>query len=165
MEDLSLFTDSQFFDYEVFAKDVFDDKNNENIDDFLKSISLVEPEMTNESVDTPQESVDVIEKVLEQLADMIEERPELKEDKKRKNTAASARFRIKKKQKQQEMDQKITRLNEDIARFNNEIKKLEIENKILKELVFEKSQSQNVDVKDTLHNFLQNSRLDFQYTI
>lgn len=65
--------------------------------------------------------------------------PEINEvDKKRRNTAASARFRIKKKLKEKQMEDKINELEEVINNFEGKIHQLETENKVLKSLIIEK---------------------------
>lgn len=58
--------------------------------------------------------------------------------KRRRSTAASARFRIKKKLKEKEMEEKIESLEELIKNFEGKIKTLELENKLLKNLIIEK---------------------------
>lgn len=175
MDDLSLFTNTDFFDYDVFARDVLDMPtkldNGENIEEFLKTISNVEPETifnSGNNVTEPQVKQEFIQPSL--LVSPVGV-PEVKEVKKQRNTAASARFRIKKKQRQQEMELKIVKLNEDISNFNNHIKRLEIENKILKNLVFEKSETVKSEgvasssAKTNIPKLLQKSNIDFQYTI
>ena len=59
-------------------------------------------------------------------------------DKRRRNTAASARFRIKKKMKEKQMEDKISNLNQSIKQFENKIQQLEVENRILRTLIIEK---------------------------
>lgn len=59
-------------------------------------------------------------------------------DKRRRNTAASARFRIKKKLKEREMEAKIEQLDDMIKRFELKIGELEMENRLLKNLIIEK---------------------------
>ena len=59
-------------------------------------------------------------------------------DKRRRNTAASARFRIKKKMKEKQMEDKIQNLNEMIKSFESKTQQLEMENKLLKNLIIEK---------------------------
>lgn len=66
-------------------------------------------------------------------------------DKRRRNTAASARFRIKKKLKEKQMEDKISRLNELVKSFENKISNLEMENKLLKNLIIEKSSQKSDD--------------------
>lgn len=59
-------------------------------------------------------------------------------DKRRRNTAASARFRIKKKMKEKQMEDRIQSLNELIKTFESKTQQLEMENKLLKNLIIEK---------------------------
>lgn len=66
-------------------------------------------------------------------------------DKRRRNTAASARFRIKKKLKEKQMEDKIYKLNELVKNFENKISNLEMENKLLKNLIIEKSSQKSDD--------------------
>lgn len=56
-------------------------------------------------------------------------------DKRRRNTAASARFRVKKKLKEKQMEEKITSLTELIAKFESKIESLQLENKLLKKVI------------------------------
>ncbi|KAI5962829.1 hypothetical protein CANMA_003604 [Candida margitis] len=66
-------------------------------------------------------------------------------DKKRRNTAASARFRIKKKMKEQQMENKINSLNEMISSLENKLSHLEMENKLLRNLIIEKGSQKSDD--------------------
>lgn len=59
-------------------------------------------------------------------------------DKRKRNTAASARFRIKKKMKEKEMESKILLLHDLIQNFEVKIGELEMENRLLKNLIIEK---------------------------
>lgn len=69
----------------------------------------------------------------------LEESKEVSElDKRRRNTAASARFRIKKKLKEKQMENQIMNLNETIKNYEAKIQNLDMENKLLKNLIMEK---------------------------
>ncbi|KAF3985033.1 hypothetical protein FT663_03988 [Candidozyma haemuli var. vulneris] len=59
-------------------------------------------------------------------------------DKRKRNTAASARFRIKKKMKEKEMEAKISSLDDHIRKFEVKVSELEMENRLLKNLIIEK---------------------------
>lgn len=61
------------------------------------------------------------------------------EDKRRRNTAASARFRIKKKAREAALEQREKELNDEVAQLKNRITHLETENKWLRGLVMEKT--------------------------
>jgi len=60
------------------------------------------------------------------------------EDKRKRNTAASARFRIKKKQREQALEKSAKEMTEKVTALENRINALETENKWLKGLVTEK---------------------------
>lgn len=61
------------------------------------------------------------------------------EDKRRRNTAASARFRIKKKQREQALEQSQKEAQEKVAKLEATIEQLQTENAWLKSLITEKS--------------------------
>ena len=61
------------------------------------------------------------------------------EDKRRRNTAASARFRIKKKQKEQALEKTAKDMSDKVAQLEMKINQLEMENKWLKNLITEKN--------------------------
>ncbi|KAI0136942.1 hypothetical protein BJ170DRAFT_36193 [Xylariales sp. AK1849] len=63
------------------------------------------------------------------------------EDKRRRNTAASARFRVKKKAREQALERREKELNDEVAQLKNRITHLETENKWLRGLVMEKTGS------------------------
>lgn len=64
------------------------------------------------------------------------------EDKRRRNTAASARFRVKKKQREQALEQSAKEMHDKVANLEKTISKLETENKWLKELLTAKNGSE-----------------------
>ncbi|KAK9239559.1 hypothetical protein V1525DRAFT_397782 [Lipomyces kononenkoae] len=66
------------------------------------------------------------------------------EDKRRRNTAASARFRIKKKQREQQMERTAKDLQEKVQQLEAKIMQLEMENKWLKNIVVEKNEAKAV---------------------
>lgn len=61
------------------------------------------------------------------------------EDKRRRNTAASARFRIKKKQREQALERTVKEATEKNAALEARVSELERENKWLKDLITEKN--------------------------
>lgn len=71
---------------------------------------------------------------------------ETEKDKKKRNTAASARFRIKKKLKEQEMERTLKALTERVQAYNSRIQQLEFENKCLKGLIIEKNERKSDDM-------------------
>ncbi|KAG6019378.1 hypothetical protein E4U41_003268 [Claviceps citrina] len=62
------------------------------------------------------------------------------EDKRRRNTAASARFRIKKKQREQALEKSAKEMTEKVTALENKVSQLETENKWLKNLLVEKNE-------------------------
>ncbi|KAK8180364.1 uncharacterized protein BKA78DRAFT_239499, partial [Phyllosticta capitalensis] len=61
------------------------------------------------------------------------------EDKRRRNTAASARFRIKKKQREQQLEKTAKEMTDKVSSLESRIAQLEMENKWLKGLITEKN--------------------------
>jgi hypothetical protein len=74
------------------------------------------------------------------------------EDKRRRNTAASARFRVKKKQREQALEKSAKEMTEKVTSLENRIQQLETENKWLKNLIMEKNETKE-DVADLLKDF------------
>ncbi|KAJ6441905.1 regulatory protein cys-3 [Purpureocillium lavendulum] len=62
------------------------------------------------------------------------------EDKRRRNTAASARFRIKKKQREQALEKSAKEMTDRITSLEGKVSQLETENKWLKNLLVEKNE-------------------------
>ena len=63
------------------------------------------------------------------------------EDKRRRNTAASARFRVKKKQREQALEKLSKEMRDKVGALEGRINQLETENKWLKNLITEKNDS------------------------
>jgi len=61
------------------------------------------------------------------------------EDKRRRNTAASARFRVKKKQREQALERTAKEMTDRVAQLESKIAQLEMENGWLKNLIMEKN--------------------------
>lgn len=68
------------------------------------------------------------------------------EDKRRRNTAASARFRIKKKQREQALEKQAKEMTDKVNALEGKVQQLEMENKWLKGLITEKSDGKSVDL-------------------
>jgi Basic region leucine zipper len=66
-------------------------------------------------------------------------RLEAEEDKRRRNTAASARFRVKKKQREQALEKSAKEMTEKANKLEKRVHELELENKWLKGLITEKT--------------------------
>ncbi|KAF7192895.1 Regulatory protein cys-3 [Pseudocercospora fuligena] len=69
------------------------------------------------------------------------------EDKRRRNTAASARFRIKKKQREQALEKQTKEMTDKVNALESKVQQLEMENKWLKELITEKSDMKILEAK------------------
>jgi len=67
------------------------------------------------------------------------------EDKRRRNTAASARFRVKKKQREAALERSAKEMSDKVAALEGRINQLETENKWLKNLITEKNENK-VDI-------------------
>jgi hypothetical protein len=69
------------------------------------------------------------------------------EDKRRRNTAASARFRIKKKQREQALEQTAKEMTDKADRLEGRVKELELEIKWLRSILIEKD-ARSLDASD-----------------
>ncbi|KAL8992473.1 MAG: hypothetical protein Q9169_007080 [Polycauliona sp. 2 TL-2023] len=69
------------------------------------------------------------------------------EDKRRRNTAASARFRVKKKQREAALEQKAKELNDKTSGLEQRIGQLQTENEWLKNLLTEKKGKEYLEVE------------------
>ncbi|EME83882.1 uncharacterized protein MYCFIDRAFT_214535 [Pseudocercospora fijiensis CIRAD86] len=69
------------------------------------------------------------------------------EDKRRRNTAASARFRVKKKQREQALEKQTKEMTDKVNALESKVQQLEMENKWLKELITEKSDIKILEAK------------------
>lgn len=67
-------------------------------------------------------------------------------NKRKRNTLASARFRIKKKLKEQKMEQELNELSIRVNELKSTMLKVEMENKCLKNLVVEKNEKKSDDL-------------------
>ncbi|KAG7195110.1 uncharacterized protein KQ657_003631 [Scheffersomyces spartinae] len=72
------------------------------------------------------------------------------EDKRKRNTAASARFRIKKKLKEQQMEQRTKELQDRVQLLEKKLRTLEMENRCLKSLVAQKSEKKSTDLVESI---------------
>ncbi|KAK0612835.1 hypothetical protein B0T17DRAFT_460801, partial [Bombardia bombarda] len=75
------------------------------------------------------------------------------EDKRKRNTAASARFRIKKKQREQALEKSAKEMTDKVTALESRISALETENKWLKSLVTEKHGGKDDILKKLLKEF------------
>jgi hypothetical protein len=70
------------------------------------------------------------------------------EDKRRRNTAASARFRVKKKQREQALEKQAKEMTEKVQMLEGKVQQLEMENKWLKGLITEKSGGKEIKMPE-----------------
>lgn len=70
------------------------------------------------------------------------------EDKRRRNTAASARFRVKKKQREAALEKSAKEMNDKVAALESKISQLETENQWLKKLILEKNDGTSSSKED-----------------
>lgn len=68
---------------------------------------------------------------------------DMEEDKRRRNTAASARFRVKKKQREQALEKSAKEMADKVSAFEKKISQLETENKWLKDLIMQRNDSKD----------------------
>lgn len=67
------------------------------------------------------------------------------EDKRRRNTAASARFRVKKKQREAALEKSAKEMNDKMSALESKISQLQTENQWLKKLLLEKNNGSRED--------------------
>lgn len=84
------------------------------------------------------------------------------EDKRRRNTAASARFRIKKKLREQQMERTAKELQEKVQSLESKVKQLEMENKWLKDLVVEKNDARDVSSLQSMKNKILSGKIKLE---
>lgn len=73
------------------------------------------------------------------------EKAPAEEDKRKRNTAASARFRIKKKMREQSMEKTVREMTEKSSGLQDRVRELELEVKWLRGLLIEKTSSESTD--------------------
>jgi len=78
------------------------------------------------------------------------------EDKRRRNTAASARFRVKKKQREQALERTAKEMTDKCSRLEARVGQLEMENKWLKNLITEKNENKD-DITELWRKFNRDS--------
>lgn len=86
-------------------------------------------------------------------------------EKRRRNTAASARFRIKKKLREQQMEDDAKRLQDRLQVLEKKLKTLEMENKCLKSLIVQKNEQTSADLLEGIKKrSIANASPLFEYT-
>jgi hypothetical protein len=88
--------------------------------------------------------------------DSLEDKSRLlaEEDKRRRNTAASARFRVKKKQREQALERTVKEQTDKMAQMETIINQLRMENKWLRNLVTDKHDNKD-DIAELWRKFRQ----------
>lgn len=81
------------------------------------------------------------------------------EDKRRRNTAASARFRIKKKQREQALEKSAKEMTEKAQRLETKVHQLEMENKWLKSLITDKNEITKGGFEELYEKFTKGNQL------
>jgi len=81
-------------------------------------------------------------------------RLEAEEDKRRRNTAASARFRVKKKQREQQLEKTAKEMTDKANKLEKRVHELELENKWLKGLITEKTGTGTAEFTELFDKFL-----------
>lgn len=82
------------------------------------------------------------------------------EDKRRRNTAASARFRVKKKQREQALEKSAKEMSDRVQALEAKITQLETENTWLKKLILEKNDGTSGTTKDDMSKLTTNGTKD-----
>jgi hypothetical protein len=84
------------------------------------------------------------------------------EDKRRRNTAASARFRIKKKQREQALEKTAKEMTDKASKLETKVSQLEMENKWLKSLITEKNDAGKGDFQELYEKFTAERSAEFE---
>lgn len=160
--DLDLFSQSEFFDLDVFAKDSVAPSKQQQASIKQEQEQDIGLLLNFEDVQvSPMDLQLELEQGFEQQGSS---EPSV-EDKRKRNTAASARFRIKKKMKEQQMNQRSKELQDRVIGLEKKLKTLEMENKCLKNLIVKQNEQKNSDL---LENIKKRSIVEtspaFQYT-
>lgn len=144
--DLDLFTQSDFFDLDVFSNRFCAPNKSQQakvkIEDEAGRLDMVSPVMVSPPVAEPSQATE---------ENAASAKPgDLNEIKRRRNTAASARFRIKKKLKEKQMEEQTRQLQDKLSTLEKKLKTLEMENKCLKKLILEKNEKKNCDLLESI---------------
>lgn len=167
--DLDLFSQSEFFDFDVFNKRENVPFKQEDEGHNVVGSDLFETVLVNSSTSgtySPSVTDGSLDAIAREQAFLDRQRvvdPSL-EERRRRNTAASARFRIKKKLKEQQMEQRTKELREKLLDMEKKIKTLEMENKCLKNLLFQRNEKKNEDLVADILKKSGSSSSAFEFT-
>ncbi|KAI5280606.1 hypothetical protein KEM54_003609, partial [Ascosphaera aggregata] len=84
------------------------------------------------------------------------------EDRRRRNTAASARFRVKKKEREKNMERMVKEMTMKNATLESRVSQLEMENKWLKSLITEKNSWADSDLSSLFQKFKETTQQSSQ---
>jgi hypothetical protein len=160
--DLDLFSQADFFDLDVFSKQ----PKVKQEDDSLAFLNLPMEYGKTESKAEYSGENSVNEFSISTVSTPLDSAySAASEDKRKRNTAASARFRIKKKLKEQEMEQRSKEMHEKVSNLEKKLKTLEMENKCLRNLILQQNEKKNsVLLEDIKKRSILDSKLVFEYT-
>lgn len=163
--DLDLFSQSDFFDLDVFSSDFPAPLKVQQLKQAQQGLyesqqeplpvkhEIIEPSLLGvigESVTNSPFAADMATPTMSDYEGGALKQVELGEIKRKRNTAASARFRIKKKLKEKQMEQQACNLQEKLSSLEKKIKSLEMENKCLKQLILQKNEEKNCDLLESI---------------
>lgn len=104
--------------------------------------SPISPEPSSQKVGVKRKADAITSASPQQLPSDEQSRLAAEEDKRRRNTAASARFRVKKKQREQALERTVKEVTDKNTALEAKISQLEMENQWLKNLITEKNGKQ-----------------------
>jgi hypothetical protein len=88
----------------------------------------------------------------------VSARAAAEEDKRRRNTAASARFRVKKKQREQALEKTAKEMTEKVEKLEEKVAQLEKENQWLRGLVIERTAKSSEEMAELYKTFKEEER-------
>ncbi|PSK40657.1 hypothetical protein C7M61_000305 [Candidozyma pseudohaemuli] len=146
--DLDVFSHTDFFDLDVFLADHLAPSKQQQQQLQLPTPKVELPLQRVPLAQIKEEETDGVEPDAESLS--AHEPLSVEELKRKKNTAASARFRVKKKLKEKQMEEKARQLQDKLGLLEKKVKTLEMENKCLKQLILEKNERSNLELLDLI---------------
>lgn len=156
--DLDLFSHSEFFDLDVFLSDFVPETKQQQLQNLenhqQQQQQPVATHQMKQEAYSPSLYVEKTEfhdfnSATSEFGDVAKQ-VELGEIKRKRNTAASARFRVKKKLKEKQMEQQARDLQEKLSALEKKMKLLEMENKCLKQLILQKNEEKNCDLLESI---------------
>lgn len=146
MADLDLFSHCDFFDLDVFSNNtVAPAKNHAAITHMENTNNFHDPAIKTEMLTIPESLLVTPAPEADEMGN-----EDVSAIKRKRNTAASARFRVKKKLKEKQMEQQAKELQDKLGLLEKKVRTLEMENKYLRQLVTEKNEKRNDDLLETI---------------